>query len=43
MSFNRKRKTLYFQDWYESGFQYVKDLVNVRGFKALTEISNELI
>lgn len=37
VNFKYKGKVLYFQNWFESGFHYVKDLVNDNGFKPLNE------
>lgn len=42
VNFKYKGKVLYFQNWFESGFHYVKDLVNDNGFKSLNEIATTL-
>lgn len=39
VNFKYKGKVLYFQNWFESGFHYVKDIVNDNGFKPLNEIA----
>lgn len=42
VNFKYKGKVLYFQNWFESGFHYVKDLVNDNGFRSLNEIATIL-
>lgn len=37
-----KNKTLYFQNWFNKGFKYVKDIVDENGLKPLEFFSNIL-